>query len=575
MHQTRRQFVGTAAAIGALTLIPGRAATPSGPRRQSLAAFSADPVRVAVLRRGVAAMKALPASNPGSWFFQAATHAYSDALLKAELKRDPKLQAFDRDKYWNKCPHFGQCSADFAIWHRAFLHFFERTLRAASGDPTFALPYWDYGNAEQRVFPAVYAPEFVDNAKTIANPLFHPNREESFARGLLEISGAIGEAPKTVGAATFFHQPGVLGFGGDTLDSDHTQIGLLEQRPHNDIHLAVGGVIDSANGAMAEITTAAFDPVFWVHHANIDRMWAQWAATPGKSWGIAQSQDWFDERPWTFVDADGSDVTLSRREAIELPVAYDVDYGPQLPVPASPPPPPPPKSVAAAASGAGSADSAAVQAAPAPPPVGAAPPVALGAAAPSDEVVAAEGRRTHTARRRPRERELLADSHPITVTPHSGAHRQIGGARSAAAAHRDTRPASEAAPAAPTLDAPELSDAGATVLLELSGISFTLVPSSGFAVYLDRAGKPTSADPVGLIDIFGATHHGAGLDPMPGMHMIKAAQRFDVTAIVRRSPGPFTLRVEPYDLLVTHDGRSVRGRADAVTIESVRFVVLS
>ena len=65
------------------------------------------------------------------------------------------------------------------------------------------------------------------------------------------------------------------------------------------------------------------------------------------------------------------------------------------------------------------------------------------------------------------------------------------------------------------------------------------------------------------------------METMAGMNHLKATQRFDVTAVVRQSPGPFTLRVEPYDLLVTHDGKSTRGRADAVTIGSVRFVVLT
>ena len=158
-----------AAAVSALALagLPARAA-PAGPVRQSLAAFSADPGKAAALRRGVAAMKALPGSDHRSWFFQAAVHAYSDALFEAELKRDPKLKSIDGDKYWNKCPHFGQCSADFVIWHRAYLHFFERTLRAAAGDPSLALPYWNYGDPEQRTFPAIYAPEFVDAEKTIA-----------------------------------------------------------------------------------------------------------------------------------------------------------------------------------------------------------------------------------------------------------------------------------------------------------------------------------------------------------------------------------------------------------------------
>ena len=53
-----------------------------------------------------------------------------------------------------------------------------------------------------------------------------------------------------------------------------------------------------------------------------------------------------------------------------------------------------------------------------------------------------------------------------------------------------------------------------------------------------------------------------------------AAQRFDVTQIVRRSRGPFTLRVEPYDLLVTRSGAPGRSRTDAVEIGAVRFVVI-
>ena len=550
MRQTRREFIGAAVSLAALSLTPVRAA--SGPVRESLASFSSDAQKVESLRKGVAAMKALPGSDHRSWFFQAATHAYSDALFKAELKRDPKLKKFDKAKYWNKCPHFGQCSADFVIWHRAYLHFFERTLRAAANDPALALPYWNYAAPDQRTFPAIYVPEFLDDAKKDPNPLFHPNREKSFTKGLVEISSLVGLAQKTADATTFFHVPGAPGFGGDDLDEDHTLIGLLEQRPHNDIHLAVGGVINSANGAMAEITTAAFDPVFWAHHANVDRLWAEWAAKPGKNWGPAPSSGWFDDSLWTFVDADGSEVRVSRRDAINLLAAYDVDYSAQLAVPAAPPPPspPPPPPVA---SGPGAPAAAA--------------PVMVGAAAPET------ARRAARAPHRRREREILADNHPIVVSPANAAHRLFGeppprSARGSTGYATETTP-----PSTPTLNAPELAEANARVVLELSGISFTLVPSSGFAVYLDCAGRPPSADPVGLIDIFGATHHKA-MAGMPGMPAV-AAQRFDVTAIVRQSPGPFTLRVEPYDLLVTKSGTPLRARADQVHIGSVRFVVVS
>src|SRR5689334_24588221 len=248
MQHTRRRFIGTATAVSALALTgaapaPSRpwpvCATPPGAVRLSLPAFAADMKRVDALRQAIAAMKALPASDHKSYFFQAAIHAYGDAQFRAALADDPKLKKVDK-KYWNQCPHFGQSSGDFVIWHRAYLHFFERTLRAVAQDDTLALPYWDYTKPEQRNFPEIYAPEFLDNAKKVRNPLFHPNREKAFVKGLLEVSNLVGAAEKTMAATTFFHQTGAPGLGGDDLDEDHTQVGLLEQRPHNDIHLAVG-----------------------------------------------------------------------------------------------------------------------------------------------------------------------------------------------------------------------------------------------------------------------------------------------------------------------------------------------
>jgi hypothetical protein len=120
-----------------------------------------------------------------------------------------------------------------------------------------------------------------------------------------------------------------------------------------------------------------------------------------------------------------------------------------------------------------------------------------------------------------------------------------------------------------TLVVPQLRSPTAQVFLELADISFARVPSSGFAVFLDRAGEKAE-QPVGLLDLFGATHR-----QMAGMEMTGASQRFDVTRIVRSGRGPFTVRVEPYDLLVTRSGRSPTQRRDAVHVGAVRFVVVS
>jgi tyrosinase len=45
--------------------------------------------------------------------------------------------------------------------------------------------------------------------------------------------------------------------------------GRVESTPHNDIHVQIGGLMGNPD-------TAALDPIFWLHHCNIDRLWWVW-----------------------------------------------------------------------------------------------------------------------------------------------------------------------------------------------------------------------------------------------------------------------------------------------------------
>jgi tyrosinase len=68
------------------------------------------------------------------------------------------------------------------------------------------------------------------------------------------------------------------------LDGKRSEVSL--ESPHNSIHLAVGGFdvpgqgdsspISGANGDMGENDTAAFDPIFYLHHCFIDRLFWLW-----------------------------------------------------------------------------------------------------------------------------------------------------------------------------------------------------------------------------------------------------------------------------------------------------------
>ena len=117
--------------------------------RRSVYDLDPDGPELSALRRGVEAMRRRPADDPTSWVFQANIHG-----------------TYDRPAHpaWNGCQHG---SFFFLSWHRMYLHFFERVLRAASGDDDFALPYWSYDVPGQRAVPRPFRDPAADS-----NPLF-------------------------------------------------------------------------------------------------------------------------------------------------------------------------------------------------------------------------------------------------------------------------------------------------------------------------------------------------------------------------------------------------------------------
>jgi tyrosinase len=70
------------------------------------------------------------------------------------------------------------------------------------------------------------------------------------------------------------------GFGGPQTGFSHDGniSGNLESNPHNQVHVDVGGINSDQTvwGLMSDPGIAALDPIFYLHHSNIDRMWAAW-----------------------------------------------------------------------------------------------------------------------------------------------------------------------------------------------------------------------------------------------------------------------------------------------------------
>jgi len=246
------------------------------------------------LRRGVEVMKSRPFEDPTSWSYQAAIHGYG-FVPPAGLPRDMV-------ENMSECIH-GSRGADFPYryflpWHRLYLHYFERILRDASGDPALSLPYWNYSDPNGRAIPLAFRwPNQAGNA------LYDANRNR-FPGSFINRGDPL-QARQTDTRASMSRR-----------DFDSFS-DTLENGLHGTVHVAVGG----QGGNMSGFDTAGLDPIFWLHHCNIDRMWSRWLdtnANPG-------DPRWLD-RQFSFYDETGTRRTRAVSDTIDtrtLGYAYD------------------------------------------------------------------------------------------------------------------------------------------------------------------------------------------------------------------------------------------------------------
>jgi tyrosinase len=143
----------------------------------------------------------------------------------------------------------------FLPWHRAYLYFFEKTLQDRVAGVT--LPWWDW-TVEQDI-PSPYGSRRVDRR---TNPLYESPIQTGGRRD-----------PRETRTWRAPGQDGALPSSADleaALDNrDFYTFQTQLESVHDGIHMWVGGT-------MGDISVAAYDPIFWAHHAMIDRCWYLW-----------------------------------------------------------------------------------------------------------------------------------------------------------------------------------------------------------------------------------------------------------------------------------------------------------
>lgn len=167
----------------------------------------------------------------------------------------------------------------FLSWHRSYLLDLERELQKV--DRSVTLPYWRF----DKPAPNVFTPDFMGaTASALGNVAFSPTNLLRFwqtdagagiSRGLAQQVDVVGHGARVIDEAS------TLALGGKKPDAffdsgpdPDPATGLwgftsMEGDPHGRAHTSFVGWIRSP-------PTAPRDPLFFLLHCNVDRMWARW-----------------------------------------------------------------------------------------------------------------------------------------------------------------------------------------------------------------------------------------------------------------------------------------------------------
>jgi tyrosinase len=349
---TRREVVVTTAAAAGLLLAPALKARSQALLIRPDLTSTTGKTMVGLYASAVKAMQD-PAINyppqPQSWTFQAYMHAvplnpFDPAVSGGAYQDDLKTRINDiygnpapgtpqaawkqaASACWGKCEH---ASPYFTTWHRWYLYYFERICRKMCAQSEFTLPYWNYAsdNGPSLQLPAIFQQYSQDTSNP--NHLYFDDRGLGFAdaastgpqnvamnnNGYLPYS-LIQYGP-ALGAQVMFPSDDFNYIPADPTDPTFIALGFsgrLECIPHDNVHSYVGGW-------MQNVPSAAGDPLFFVHHCQIDRLYASWEAASGTSynWGSSDTQP--DENTWktttaNYVDENGQLVTKKLGDAID------------------------------------------------------------------------------------------------------------------------------------------------------------------------------------------------------------------------------------------------------------------
>jgi tyrosinase len=156
----------------------------------------------------------------------------------------------------------------FLPWHRAYLLDLERELQAI--DPSVSLPYWRFDQAA----PNLFTLDFIGVSDSLGTVHFSNSNPFQFWKtdGVQGVNRRPlnGWNPNTQPGPSVRTETQTLALG-----AQFPAFRTMQGNPHGTAHTRWGGSISS-------IGTAAKDPLFFLLHCNVDRLWAKWQRQNGR-----------------------------------------------------------------------------------------------------------------------------------------------------------------------------------------------------------------------------------------------------------------------------------------------------
>jgi tyrosinase len=156
-------------------------------------------------------------------------------------------------------------AAGFLPWHRAYLLDLERELQAI--DPSVALPYWRF----DRPAPNIFTPDFFGASDQLGTVHFSATNPLQFWK----TDGVQGVNRRPL-FSTATAPPGLRNEAQAlAIGTQFPAFRTMEGNPHGFAHTSFGGSIQDP-------ATAPTDPLFFLLHCNVDRLWAKWQRQNGR-----------------------------------------------------------------------------------------------------------------------------------------------------------------------------------------------------------------------------------------------------------------------------------------------------